>query len=177
VTIAIVVVGLATVAVFAGLRMSLAPRFQLKTCFQNVQGLRAGAMVRLAGVDIGRVREVRAQPADRSCLAAVTMEIDTPYEMKIPRDSVTLTQTEGVLGPTYVAIDSSQASTAPIENGGMLPSRITQQMDLADWLRGVDKGLKDIDERLKNIDKSRANAAQHPRSGQPSPSPTVPKHN
>ena len=123
VTIGIIVVGLAVLVVFSVLKSTLPAPFRLKACFQNAEGLRNGAEVRLAGVDIGLVRQVRAQPMEQSCPASVEMEIETPYELKIPRDSVASTAKAGLLGDTYVEIDSSHASGPAIDNGGQLPSR------------------------------------------------------
>jgi phospholipid/cholesterol/gamma-HCH transport system substrate-binding protein len=165
---AIVAVGVATLAVFAGLKISLAPSFMLKTCFQNVAGLRKGAKVRLAGVDIGVVREVRPQPTDRTCLVAVAMEIDSPHDLKIPRDSVTSIDTAGVLGETYVEIDSSQASGAPIENRGVLPSRTNPQLSLQDWTSMIEKALKCRTQTA-------AEAAREPDTKQSLKSPTPPR--
>ncbi|MGA8868582.1 MAG: MlaD family protein [Candidatus Sulfotelmatobacter sp.] len=123
VVIFIVMLGLATIGVFSYLKFTGPPPFSLRACFQDAHELRPGAAVRLAGVDIGRVRSVRAQPTDTACPAAVEMQIQTAYDLKIPRDSVAFTDTAGVLGETYLGIDSSRASGAAIENGGLLPSR------------------------------------------------------
>jgi len=99
------------------------PRLLVSSCLQDAGGLRAGARVRIAGVDVGFARVVRAQPQDRACPAAVELAFTTNYELKIPRDSVVSTATAGVLGETFVEIDISQASGPPIGNGGQFPSR------------------------------------------------------
>lgn len=79
----IVAVGLATLSglFVARLRYSY---LQLKTCFDDAQGLRAGASVQIAGVDVGIVRSVRADPQNKGCAAEVEMDIATTYELKVP---------------------------------------------------------------------------------------------
>ena len=42
-------------------------RQDLKSCFDDAGGLPAGAQVRIAGVDVGTVRSVRANPQNKSC--------------------------------------------------------------------------------------------------------------
>jgi phospholipid/cholesterol/gamma-HCH transport system substrate-binding protein len=106
----IVAVGLATVGVFSHLKIAASPSFSLRTSFQDASGLKPGAAVRLAGVHVGRVRSVRAQPADHICPAAVGMQLQADYKLKIPGDSVVPIATEGLLGPAYLEIDVSGAS-------------------------------------------------------------------
>lgn len=69
VTFLIVSVGLLALASFSLLKISAGPSLRLKTCFQDVSGLRPGAKVRLAGVEVGAVREVRAQPTNKTAQA------------------------------------------------------------------------------------------------------------
>jgi ABC-type transporter Mla subunit MlaD len=104
------------------------PRLVVSTCLQDADGLRAGARVRIAGVDVGFARVVRAQPQDRACPAAVELAFTTNYELKIPRDSVVSTATAGLLGETLLDIDISQASGPPVQNGEQLPSRRREKL-------------------------------------------------
>ncbi len=123
VTVLIVSIGLLALAGFSFLKLLAGPSLRLRTCFQDVSDLRPSAKVRFAGVDIGKVREVKAQPDNKACPAAVEMEIQTPYELKVPQDSVASTATAGLLGETYLVIDASQASGPPTRSGDQLPSK------------------------------------------------------
>jgi len=123
ITVLIVMIGLLAIGVFSFVKLSTGASLRLNTCFQDASGLRSRAKVRLAGVDIGTVREVKARPDNKACPAAVEMEIQTPYELKVPRDSVASTATAGILGETYLVIDASQASGPFAHNGDQLPSK------------------------------------------------------
>ena len=147
-TVLIVSVGLLALASFSFLKFAGTPSFRLETCFQDVNGLRSGSRVRLAGVDIGVVRQVRAQPTNKACPGAVEMVIETPYELKIPRDSVASTATAGVLGETYVEIDVSEASGQPIQAGGQLPSK--ESVKFIDQAMRVIESLKQLSGEQKN---------------------------
>jgi phospholipid/cholesterol/gamma-HCH transport system substrate-binding protein len=98
-------------------------RFTLKTYFQDVQGLQAGASVRLAGVGIGKVTSVRALPERNTEPAEVVMHISTPYEINIPNDSTVSIETAGVLGEPFVEIEIAGAHGPPLSSGAILKSQ------------------------------------------------------
>src|SRR4051794_15973127 len=52
-------------------------RYQLKTKFPNVQGLKAGALVRVAGVEVGKVEDVRFSGADVEVVLSVKEEMQS----------------------------------------------------------------------------------------------------
>ena len=145
-TVLIVSVGLLALAGFSLLKLSTSRSLRLETCFQNVDGLRAGMKVRLAGVEVGSVRAVRAQPANRTCPGEVEMEITTSYELRIPNDSVATIATAGLLGETYLKIDVSQASGPPVRTGSRLPSKESVRFTAA----SVDQALRAL-ELLKQL--------------------------
>src|SRR5581483_2972335 len=59
----------------------------LKTWMKNAGHVREGASVRLAGVDVGYVKTVRARPEDREFPGYIEMALTAPYSLKVPRDS------------------------------------------------------------------------------------------
>jgi phospholipid/cholesterol/gamma-HCH transport system substrate-binding protein len=149
VTVLIVSIGLLALAGFSFLKLSAGTSLRLRTCFQNVSGLRPNAKVRFAGVDIGKVREVKAQPDNKTCPAAVEMEIQTPYELKVPQDTVASIATAGLLGETYLVIDASQASGPPTRTGDQLPSKESVNVTAETVVRAVKvlKHLSDDEEK------------------------------
>jgi ABC-type transporter Mla subunit MlaD len=94
-----------------------------KCYLQDAQGLREGARVRLAGVDVGSVIGVRVRPEFRENPAEVTMFLQTPYELRIPNDSVVTLETAGLLGEVFPQIDISGASGPPLQTDGVLKRR------------------------------------------------------
>jgi len=125
--VSIVVIGL------AGIWIMLAPvrfglhRLEVKSCFVDVQGLKPGAEVRIAGVNVGTVRSVRSNPQNKDCPAEIAMDLATMYELSVPRDSLTEIDSSGVLGASFVSIDTSQSSGSSIENYGYLKSKPTKR--------------------------------------------------
>lgn len=144
IVVLMVIVGLAAIgSLFVGnVRLS---RQRLKSCFSDVQGLRGGAEVRIAGVDVGTVRSVRANPQNKNCPAEVEMDLATSYELRVPKDAIAAIETAGILGESYVDIDASQTSGPPVENYGYLKGKTTKPLSTEDILKALDRGLKIID--------------------------------
>ncbi len=78
-------------------------RYHLKTRFPNVLGLKAGAVVRLAGVEVGQVSEVQFVGAE----VEVTMEIADQYQDKITSDSRAMLGSISLLGETAVDVTAT----------------------------------------------------------------------
>jgi ABC-type transporter Mla subunit MlaD len=138
----IVIVGLAAICSLFVNRVHYS-RQDLKSCFDDAGGLRASAVVRVAGVDVGTVRSIRANPQNKNCPAEVEMVLNTTYELRVPKDSIVEIKTAGLLGEVYLNIDTTQASAAPIENYGYLKSKPGKAMlSLADQLKAADVLLR-----------------------------------
>ena len=116
----IIVAGIATIALLVVIKPWYHRR-EVRVYFQNAQGLREGAAVRIAGVDVGTVTRVRVRPELRA--AEVVMSLHTAYKLNIPKDATVSLSTEGVLGPTFALIEIIGTSGPPLENGGVLKSR------------------------------------------------------
>ncbi|MGO8795003.1 MAG: MlaD family protein [Candidatus Sulfotelmatobacter sp.] len=130
-----------------------AHRILLKSYFDNAEGLREGAPVRLSGVDIGNVVKIGiVNVADKRLTPVeVIMKVSTKYDFDLRRDSVTSLDTAGVLGETYLDIDSSQASGPPAQNGDTLPTSI--HPDFNEVVRSSQSTLQNMDALLKRVDR------------------------
>jgi phospholipid/cholesterol/gamma-HCH transport system substrate-binding protein len=127
------------------------PKITLKAYFDNAQGLRPGAPVRLAGVDVGNVSAVRVVRNKARTPVEVTMRVNTRYSFSLRKDSVTSMSTAGVLGETFIDIDSSQAKGAEALDGDTLATRDTP--DIQDVVRASQGTLQNLDALLKRTDR------------------------
>ncbi len=128
-------------------------KLKLKSYFDNANGLREGAPVRLAGVDIGNVTNILVV-RDRTrqlTPVEVTMKVSTRYLFNLRKDSLTLLSTAGVLGETYIDIDSSQSKGPQAQDGDVLPSR--EVPDFSDMVRSGQGTLQNMDALLKRLDR------------------------
>jgi len=131
----------------------LTQKITLKSYFDNAGGLREGAPVRLQGVDIGNVSGIRvvSDPARRLTPVEVTLKVNTKYHSNLHKDSVTLLSTAGVLGETYIDIDSAQARGPEAQPGDVLPTRETP--DIQDVVRASQSTLQNLDALEKRVDR------------------------
>jgi len=129
------------------------PRIVLKSYFDNAEGLREGAPVRLSGVDIGNVTNIRIvnEPDKRLTPVEVTLKVSTKYHFGLHRDSMTSLETAGVLGETYLDIDSSQALGPDAQDGDTLPTQV--HPDFNQVVRASQSTLQNMDALLKRADR------------------------
>ena len=129
------------------------PRIRLVSYFDNAEGLRVGAPVRLSGVDIGNVSKILiVRDKERQLTPVeVVMKVSTKYDFNLRRDSVTSLDTAGVLGETYMDIDSSQAVGPQAQDGDALPTRV--HPDFNEVVRSSQSTLQNMDALLKRADR------------------------
>ena len=125
----------------------------LRTYFDNAGGLRQGASVRLNGVDVGNVTNIRVVPDKDKQLTPVEvgMKVSTKYSFNLRRDSVASLSTAGVLGETYIDIDSSQAIGPVAQNGDTLPTQV--HPDFNQVVRSSQSTLQNMDALLERADR------------------------
>jgi len=81
----------------------------------------------------------------------VVMKVSTKYSFNLRRDSVTSLDTAGVLGETYLDIESSQAIGPVAQNGDTLPTQV--HPDFNEVVRSSQSTLQNMDALLKRADR------------------------
>ena len=129
----------------------LTKKLILKSYFDNAGGLRNGAPVRVQGVDIGNVTRIRLVPGKPLTPVEVTMRVNTKYQFELRKDSRSSLSTAGVLGETYIDIDSTLARGPEVESGDTLPT--VERPDFQDVVRSSQSTLQNMDALLKRTDR------------------------
>lgn len=160
----VALVGVGVVAVL--LVRSTGHKLTVKAYFTNASGLRDGANVRAAGVDVGSVKSVRVRPELQEPVEVV-MVLNPRYEVKIPTDSIVSLETEGVLGPTYVEIDATGASGAPIATNDVLKTRPVVNSTTEQLVENLSKMLESLQGKLENLQKKCGCGTQSDKTSSP----------
>ena len=140
VVVTLVVAGFVLLTLGSGSGL-LRPRYRLVTYFENVQGLVAGAPVRLAGKDVGTVEFVTFAPLEGELPPVrVVLQIDASVQDRIRSDSVTSIGTIGLLGDKYVVISMGTISGRVLQEGAEIASTSPVDLNVA-----VVRGTEAID--------------------------------
>lgn len=83
------------------------PKDRLNVVMDDVAGLKVGAPVWLAGVDMGLVTDIRFADPKKSNEVSIQMEVDSDALKKIGTDSKITIKTRGLMGEKYVDITPS----------------------------------------------------------------------
>src|SRR5580704_11102129 len=91
----------------------LGPKYRLYTYLPEVEGVTAGAPVRLDGVAIGNVEKIalNPRPSDRTQSIQLILRIDKKFMTDVRTDSTASLVTEGLLGDRYVTIKRGLTGT------------------------------------------------------------------
>ena len=95
-------------------------RYELKTRFNNVQGLKSGAVVRVAGVEVGKVTDVDFVGAE----VQVTVQVNKEHQSRITEQSRASIGSLSLLGEPTVEISPASQGT-PLKNGDFIQSART----------------------------------------------------
>jgi len=120
-------------------------RYELRTRFQDVKGLKSGAVVRIAGVEVGKVTDVSLSGAE----VEVLLEVKKGNEQRITTDSRASIGSLSLLGEPVIDISPATTGT-PLRDGDHIPAgRAPGQLsEVAD---GARESLAQITEVLKDI--------------------------
>ena len=124
-------------------------RYELKTNFANVQGLKAGAIVRVAGVEVGKVTRVALAGTG----VEVVLSIKKENRSRVTTDSYASIGSMSLLGEPL--IDLSPASTGtPLKDGDVIKSK-KPASQLSDVAETANEGIVEATALLKEIREGR----------------------
>jgi phospholipid/cholesterol/gamma-HCH transport system substrate-binding protein len=128
-------------------------KITLLSYVDNAGGLRSGAPVRLQGVDVGNVSSIRVVPGHGAFPVEISMKIGMKGDIAdfIKKDTEVQLSTAGVLGETFVDLDSTKARGPQAKNGDVLPAKDVP--DLQDVVRSSQSTLQNVDTLVRRADR------------------------
>ena len=128
-----------------------AKKLYLRCYFKNASGLKTGAPVTLEGVTIGNVRRIRVVPSRQPYPVEVTMEMGREYMSGLHTDSTAGITQAGVLGDSYVDIDSTHATGPPPADHAELAA--AGSPTIQDVINSSQVSIQQIQTTLNKVDK------------------------
>jgi outer membrane protein OmpA-like peptidoglycan-associated protein len=150
-TLAILVAG---IFIIGGKEYLFSSTYQLKAEFDNVEGLDAGADVRVGGVHSGTVRDIEL-PHNPGEKVTVVMDMGKSTHEIIKKDSIVTIETEGLLGNQYIAISFGSGKLANVVDGDMLNSQAP--LEMSDLLAKTSDILDSSQAAIQNATRATAN--------------------
>ena len=119
------------------------PGYRLHALFTNVQELKVGNFVKMAGVKIGQVEKI----ALTNNQVKVTFKIDRDAEVRT--DSKATVKFTGLMGENYVSIDFGTPSGVRASDGAVIPS--AEQPDLSALMSKLDNVASGVENLTKSF--------------------------
>src|ERR1044071_2330312 len=106
--------------------------YRLFALFNNVQDLKEGDRVKMAGVEVGRVEKISLEETNNKVL--VTMKLRSSVQVKT--DSIAAVKFTGLLGQNFVALDFGSKNAPNAAPGAILAT--AEQPDLSAMMAKID---------------------------------------
>ncbi len=128
-----------------------ASRYQANFTFNFVNGIKFGAPVRFAGVDVGEVKEINLYYSPQEQKTKIRIVCWVKNNVKIPLDSTVWVNTLGLLGEKYIEImpgkDYSKCLAQNQDLVGVDPLPMHEMVRLAE---GIAQNVKESIVRINN---------------------------
>ncbi|CAJ1579105.1 MlaD family protein [[Mycobacterium] wendilense] len=110
----------ALLMVFAELRFQPASSYQAE--FTNASGVQKGDFVRVAGVEVGKVKNVTVRPDNLA-----TVEFSAEDSVVLTEDTRVLIRWDNIIGGRFIELlDSGSAASAGLSPGAVIPADRTE---------------------------------------------------
>ena len=122
--------------------------YRVKTYFNYAEGVKADSIVKLSGIEVGRVEKIKFdyEPETR-----VELVLALNTKAKLREDSIAFISTSGMIGDAYVGITPGSPDRPFVKDGATLssedPVEMRKLMTKADAIaENLDKSLVEIKE-------------------------------
>jgi len=88
--------------------------YQVVAQFDNISGLKVGAAVEVAGVEVGRVESIKLSPGDQ---AKLVLRLEPG--LKLRDDAIASIRTKGIIGDKFVKLSTGNSEKV-ISHGGKI---------------------------------------------------------
>jgi phospholipid/cholesterol/gamma-HCH transport system substrate-binding protein len=131
-------------------------QYSLTTEFTDISGLRIGAQVQLAGLNVGMVERVDFADELGDKKVRVRLNINKEFQERIRRDSIAEISTQGLLGDKYISVSLGTPPNEILEDGDFLKSQerpsFAQIVEKSGaFIDNIDKAAKSLTQVLDEV--------------------------
>jgi phospholipid/cholesterol/gamma-HCH transport system substrate-binding protein len=150
----VVVLAIAVAAVFWAKTTDFSGKtYRVKTYFNYADGVKADSIVRLSGIDAGRVEKIKFiyEPATQ-----VELVLALNTKAKIHQDAIAFIATAGLIGDAYIGLTPGSADKPFVGDGGAIASEDPVEMRKL-WKKAevitenLDKTLVEVKKLAENV--------------------------
>jgi len=123
--------------------------YQVNINFNFVNGVKIGAPVRFAGVDVGEVRDVKLEFIPQENRSNICLDVWVKSVVKIPADSTVWVNTLGLLGEKYIEIIPGKDYAHPVQPKGSLTG--VDPMPIHQIFKNAENILHNLDDGITRI--------------------------
>lgn len=109
--------------------------YRLHALFNNVQDLKVGDRVKMAGVEVGRIEKVELEGTNNLVLVTMRLKGDVKNS-PLKTDSTAKVKFTGLLGQNFVSVDFGSAGAPRVTQDTYLPTK--EQPDLSTMMEKLD---------------------------------------
>ncbi len=127
--------------------------YRIKTYFNYAEGVKVDSIVKLAGIEVGRVEKIRFDYVPETKIELV-LAIDK--KAKIREDSIAFISTSGMIGDAYIGLTAGSPEKQFIKDGAVImsedPVEMRKLMKKADAIsENLDKTLLEVKGLAENV--------------------------
>ncbi|MFA6142931.1 MAG: MlaD family protein [Candidatus Omnitrophota bacterium] len=116
--------------------------YKVKTYFNYAEGVKIDSIVKLAGIEIGRVESIKFDYVPETKIELI---LSLDKKAKIHEDSIAFISTSGMIGDAYIGLTSGSTDKAFVKDGALIMSEDPVEMR---------KLMKKADAISENLDKT-----------------------
>ena len=135
----------ALLAIFANLRFGEGNTYRAE--FSDISGLKSGDFVRIAGVEVGQVKDISIEPN-----AVVIVDFSSDDTVHLTQGSKALIRYDNLIGGRYLELQEGAGSVDALAPGGTIPlERTRPALDLDELIGGFRPLFRALDPDQVNV--------------------------
>jgi len=120
--------------------------YTLKTFFNHADGIKENSIVKLAGIEVGRVKDIGLEYAEDKTKVEVLLELDRGA--KVREDSIAFIGTSGFIGDAFIGITPGAARTF-VKRNGIVTSE--DPVEMRELMKKADQIASKLDTTLTDV--------------------------